>query len=366
MARLGTGLGVRGLGITRDIDIAFFVIPGRYLMAPPQLTADAPVADVAHPFEVGLGPVLGHKFDPAVFHSLDGRTRQRLYAHIPLVGEQRLEDGATAITARHHQLVLVDVIQQSCGVELCQHLRAGRDPVEAAQMPGYIVVQTRIGRQDVEHRQVMALAHVIVGEVMRRRDLDATGAELAVDEVIADDRDQAAGDGQADLFADQMTVALIFRVHSHSAVTEHGFRACGGDHQVAAAVLEWIAQVPQAAFFFCGQHFQVAERGQQHRVPIDQPLAAVDEALFVQAHEHFGDRARQRLVHGKALARPVDRGTHAAQLLGDGAAGLALPFPHSLDEFLAAQVAAAESLGVELALDHHLRGDAGMVGAHLP
>ena len=43
-----------------------------------------------------------------------------------------------------------------------------------------------------------------------------------------------------------------------------------------------------------------------------------------------------------------------------------LPFPHSLDECLAPQVLTFLALAGQLALDHHLRGDAGVVGARQP
>ncbi len=44
-----------------------------------------------------------------------------------------------------------------------------------------------------------------------------------------------------------------------------------------------------------------------------------------------------------------------------------LPRPHALEERLAAHLAAAGLLALhQLPLDHHLRGDAGMVGARLP
>ena len=43
-----------------------------------------------------------------------------------------------------------------------------------------------------------------------------------------------------------------------------------------------------------------------------------------------------------------------------------LPLPDPVDEILAAQVAAMDLPLHQLALDHHLRGDAGMVHARLP
>ena len=91
---------------------------------------------------------------------------------------------------------------------------------------------------------------------------------------------------------------------------------------------------------FLGQHFEIGHRGQQLRIPVDQPLAAVDEAFVVQANEYFGDRSREVGVHRELVARPVHRGAEAAHLARDGAAGLRLPFPHALDERLAPEVAA--------------------------
>ena len=56
----------------------------------------------------------------------------------------------------------------------------------------------------------------------------------------------------------------------------------------------------------------------------------------------------------------------AAHLAGDGAAGLRLPLPDAFDEFVAAEIEAVFALRRELALHHHLRGDAGVIGARLP
>src|SRR4051794_32066052 len=43
-----------------------------------------------------------------------------------------------------------------------------------------------------------------------------------------------------------------------------------------------------------------------------------------------------------------------------------LPFPDALNECIAAELAALFAFGVELALDHHLRCDACVVGTRLP
>jgi len=104
----------------------------------------------------------------------------------------------------------------------------------------------------------------------------------------------------------------------------------------------------------------------EDRVPVHQPFAAVDEAFAVEPHEYFGDGLRQAFVHGEALAAPVGRGAETAHLAGDGGAGMFFPVPDFFQEFLAAEVVARDALRVELALDHDLRRDAGVVGAGLP
>ena len=136
--------------------------------------------------------------------------------------------------------------------------------------------------------------------------------------------------------------------------------------RVLAAVRKRIAQVPQRPGFFLRDDFQVGNRGQQFRVPVDQAPAAVDQTLPIQFDEYPFDQCRQIGVHGESLARPVERGAHAAQLPGNDAAVFFLPVPDALDESLASDLFPAGAFGVQLPLDHHLGRNAGVVGADLP
>ena len=184
--------------------------------------------------------------------------------------------------------------------------------------------------------------------------------------LIGDDGDAPAGEGQFHPFADEVLVTRVLGVHRHGAVAEQGLRAGGGDHHEAGAIGQGIAHVPHMAGLFLGEYLQVGDGGVQHRVPVDQALAAVDEALLEEAHEDLAHRRRQALVHGEALVFPVQGGAHAAQLAGDGAPGLLLPLPDALDEGRAAQIVAGLALLFQQPFHHHLGGDAGMVRARLP
>ena len=166
--------------------------------------------------------------------------------------------------------------------------------------------------------------------------------------------------------ADQVRVALVLRVHGHGDVAEHGFRARGGDGHGLVAAGDRVADRPHVAVALDVVDLQVGHRGAQRRIPVDQAVAAVDQAGAVPLDEHLAHRGRQARVHGEALARPVRGHAEAAHLVGDGRAGLFLPLPHALDKGLAAQRVLVGVLGRQLVLDDLLRGDAGVVAADLP
>ncbi len=232
----------------------------------------------------------------------------------------------------------------------------------------------RVLAQDVDHGQAVALAHLEVVEVVRRGDLHRARALLGIRILVGDDRNAAADDGQDHVLADEMLVALIVRVNGDRGVAEHGLGPRGGDDDEGGRVfgiegraLDGIAQMPEVPLGLDLLDFQIGNRGQELRVPIDEALVLVDEAGAMKLDEHFADGLRQPLVHGEAEPRPVAGGTEALELADDGVAGLFLPLPDALDELLTAERAAVRLLALhQLALDHHLRGDAGMVGAGLP
>src|SRR5207248_1630007 len=70
--------------------------------------------------------------------------------------------------------------------------------------------------------------------------------------------------------------------------------------------------------------------------------------------------------HGEVLSLPVDGGAEALHLVEDGAAVELAPAPDALDEGFAAEFLARCAFRGELTLDHHLGGDAGVIGAGDP
>ena len=155
-------------------------------------------------------------------------------------------------------------------------------------------------------------------------------------------------------------------MHHDSGVTEHRFGPRGRDDKMATAIRQRIAQVIKLAFLFLVDDLEIRHRGLQHRVPVGEPLAAVQKPLLVEAHEHFGDRGTQIFIEREVLAAPVDRRAQPSHLLGDGSAGVFDPIPDLFRERLAAHRAAVDAIGLQLSLDHDLCGDARVVGAGQP
>ena len=363
-----------------DEDLAVRPVPRRNLMTPPDLPGNAPRLDIVHPVEERRFPLRRHEHGLAFAHRRDRRLRQRLGVDVPLIGEKRLEHRAGAVAVRHDVAGRLDLVDEaarlkllddefSCGFATLAFQRIQQGQFGMSVLQKRFVLLERQVRFVIEHinkRQVVPLADFKVVEVVRRRDLDRAGAFFRIGVVVADDRNAPADQRQDRGLADQMFQPLVLRMHRDRDVAEHGLGPRRRHDDEFVAAFDRIFDVPEIALGLDLLHFEIGDRGFQLRVPIDQPLVLVDEALAIERDEHLEHRARQALVHGEALARPVAGGAEPLELADDGAAGLRLPFPDPLDEGLAAHGAARFLALHQLPLDHRLGGDAGVIGARLP
>ena len=210
------------------------------------------------------------------------------------------------------------------------------------------------------------MAYLKVIEIVGRSDLHAPGTELGVNVVVGNDGDPSLGQGQKYFPADVVPIALIVGMHGDGRIAQHRLGPRGCDHQVVVAVDERITKPPDLPRLLSGQYFQVGNRRMQHRVPVDQPLAAVDQPFLVESNENLGNRLAEFRVHGEAVSRPIHRCAQPPDLPGDGVSGLLLPIPHPAHESVPPQFAPRPAFGIQQSFHDHLRGDACVVGSHLP
>ena len=78
LAAGGLAVGAKGLLA------AVVAVPNRNSVSPPELAADAPVADILHPVEIVLIETLRNEADFTIFHSLNSGFRKLLHRHEPL------------------------------------------------------------------------------------------------------------------------------------------------------------------------------------------------------------------------------------------------------------------------------------------
>ncbi len=245
-------------------------------------------------------------------------------------------------------------------------LQTGLESIHAAIVVRNLVVHPGIIGENVVHRQVMTLADLIVIEVVCRSNLDAAGTELRLNVVIGDNRNTAANDGQNQFLANKMLVTIIIRMNGNGAVTEHGFRSGCRNHQVAIAGCQWIAEMPKVAVFIGRQHFEIGQGRVQHRVPVDETLAPINQSFVVQLHEYLADSFGQTFVHRKTISTPVHGCAKATGLIGDLTAGFVFPGPDALDKFFTTKIVFRQAIVIQDSLHDHLCGNASVVHARLP
>ena len=90
-------------------------------------------------------------------------------------------------------------------------------------------------------------------------------------------------------------------MNRHRRVAQHGFRARCRDHQMATPIDQGIAKMPKTAFLLAILYLKIRDRGMQYRIPVDEALTAIDQALLVKTNEALLDGCREALIHGEAF-----------------------------------------------------------------
>ena len=188
-----------------DLLAAVRAVPHRDAVAPPELARDAPVADVLHPVEVDLVEALRDDPDAPVAHRVDGRLGQRLDLDEPLRRDARLDDRVAALAVADGVDVLHDLDQQALALQVLDDAAAALGAIQAGIRARRPRSSAPVGH-DIDRGQIVALADLVVGRVVRGRHLDRAGAERRVHRLVGDDRDDAPEGRQDRLAPDQPAV----------------------------------------------------------------------------------------------------------------------------------------------------------------
>jgi hypothetical protein len=97
----------------------------RDAMAPPDLTANAPVLNVGEPTVVLVAPRFGRKLRPPIRHGLQGFLGKGFHLDEPLLGIIRLHDRAATVAMAHVVFVGLGLDQQSAFFQILPRCACG-------------------------------------------------------------------------------------------------------------------------------------------------------------------------------------------------------------------------------------------------
>ena len=265
-----------------------------------------------------------------------------LMRHVPLVEQQRLDDGARplAVTDRVGIWLLAD--------ELAVRLELGDDPLarlgrgQPDVVAGFLV-HGAVETHHRDRRQVVPLPDLEVGRIVRRRDLDGTRAKGWIDGVVGHDDAAPIDVRDQNIFADELRVAFVVRVYRDANVAQNRLRSggCNADPlagRSTALVDDRVAHVGQLTLDLFVFDFEVRNDRRAIPAPVGDAMAAVDQPLVVEPNEGRPHRLDVVRIHGEQITGPVGRGAELAQLELDVVTVGLHPLPHLLEKALAAEL----------------------------
>ena len=358
-------------------------------MSPPELAADAPVPFLAEPVHVAGRVARREEFHFAVADGLHGVFGERVHLHEPLVAQERLDGGLRAVAVHQRDRAVLDLLEVAERLHVLDDPLASRKHRQPGVLPA-VLVERAVRVQDVDDADLLValIARIVVG-IMSRRDLHATRPQCFVrEQSIGNDRDDSPGQRNANMLADEMRVPLVGRMHADGGVAEHRFGAGGGEgNALAGFVVAWLSRAERFGLLDTGESsydhriikrpkmprdvlvedFVIGDCRLQVRVPIDQPLASIDQPIAEELEERAADGSRADVIEREPHAPPIAACSEHFLLADYPLFKLVLPFPDPFDERLAADIVPCQFFFFEHPpLNDRLSRNTGVIGAGHP
>ena len=250
-------------------------------MAPPELTGDAPVLDVLQPVLICFSVVIRNKAELAPVIGIERRLSHLFHADKPLRLDHWLNGRMAAVMCADRMGVRNNLYQETKLVEILDHCFSRLVAVHAGVFAA-LVVHRRVIVENIDLLKVVTQSDFKVVRIMCRRDLHAARSEFLVYIFIRDHRDLAVRERKLKHFSDEIFVALIVRIDSHSGIAEQRLRTGGRDlDKLSGLADDRVIDMPEKSILINVFNLGIRQRCLALRAPVDDPASAVDIALLV-------------------------------------------------------------------------------------
>src|SRR5947209_3083989 len=272
---------------------AVVAVPDGDTMTPPELARDTPVVDVFQPVQVDFVEALGHDLQHVILDGSDGGSGEWHHLDEPLLGNERLNHGVTALAVSQRHGVIFHLDDQAKPLQVSHQVFAGFIAILASigtSFGGHLGVEA----DDLDARQVVAQANFKVDRIMGRGDFHRACTKGSINGLVRHDGDLTSNDGEDGHASYHICVTGVFRIDGHSGIAQDGLWASGSDTDVFDWLafgkrLQWVAHISQCSWSIDVIDLQVRKGTHAMGTPVDNALAAVNESVFVEAHEDLTD-----------------------------------------------------------------------------
>ena len=258
---------------------------------------------VFHPIDIGLGEAFGLELHFPVLNNLKSGLCKRLHLYEPLIRGQRLNGGLTAVAGADIVRIGLGLYKEALCLKIRNDSLSRLKAIHTCILAAVLLADGGIIVEGFDNFKVMALADLEVVRVMGGGDLHAARSEIALHIFVRDHGDLSANEGQDQLFTNEVRIALVLGMHGNGSITQHGFRTGGCNNYVLAlAILYRVANLPECTRLLGILDLGIRQSGAAVRAPVDDAVAAVDQALVIKVDKHLANGTGASLIHREALA----------------------------------------------------------------
>ena len=315
-------------------------------MSPPKLSGDVPVAKIFHPREVGLSPTLWMEGNLTVFDYLCCRLFELIDSNKPLLREPWLKRSTTAVAMHNGVIKVFNVIKQTVLFKPSNNSLTSLISIKTRELT-IAVNNNSVLIKNVDLLKVMSLTHSKVIRVMSWGYLNKTGTKACINMPVREDWNLSVNNWQDNSLSNKISLFWILRRNSYARITQHGLwtsSSYGNVLNVINRLFEWIAQVPKMALLVSVLCLIVRDRSLAMRTPVYDALSAINKLVMIPVNKDLTNSLSVLRRHGELLVIKINGAAHALNLRNNGSTVLARPIPASLQELLATNLQARNTL----------------------